>query len=119
MARAAVETRGRESALRALAVPLLRRPFLLSKLAFVSTSLDRLRSLARERALVATSAATIGWDQETYLPDDGHEWRADQLAWLSERAHELGTSAAWGDALAAAEADATAPALTAAMRRDF
>jgi carboxypeptidase Taq len=85
----------------------------------MSTSLDRLRTLARERALVATSAAVIGWDQETYLPDDGHEWRADQLAWLSERAHELGTSAAWGDALAAAEADATAPALTAAMRRDF
>ncbi|MEK7953962.1 carboxypeptidase M32 [Luteolibacter soli] len=85
----------------------------------MSTALDRLRTLARERAVVATSAATIGWDQETYLPDDGHEWRADQLAWLSERAHELGTSAAWGDALAAAEADATAPALTAAMRRDF
>ncbi|MCW1885828.1 carboxypeptidase M32 [Luteolibacter flavescens] len=85
----------------------------------MSTALDRLRSLAREKAVVATSAATIGWDQETYLPDDGHEWRADQIAWLSERAHELGTSSAWGDALAAAEADGTAPALTAAMRRDY
>lgn len=85
----------------------------------MSTALDRLRTLARERAVVATSAATLGWDQETYLPDDGHEWRADQLAWLSERAHELGTSSAWGDALATAEADATSPALTAAMRRDF
>jgi carboxypeptidase Taq len=85
----------------------------------VSTALDRLRTLARERAVVATSAAAISWDQETYLPDDGHEWRADQIAWLSERAHELGTSTAWGDALAIAEADATSPALTAAMRRDF
>lgn len=85
----------------------------------MSTAIDRLRSLARERALVASSTSVIGWDQETYLPDDGHEWRADQLAWLSERAHELGTSPAWGEALAAAEEEGSAPALTAAMRRDF
>ncbi|MCW1923432.1 carboxypeptidase M32 [Luteolibacter arcticus] len=85
----------------------------------MSTALERLRTLARERAVVATSAATIGWDQETYLPDEGHEWRADQIAWLSERAHELGTSAAWGEALATAEAESAAPALTVVMRRDF
>ncbi len=82
-------------------------------------ALDRLRSLARERALVSSAAAVIGWDQETYLPDGAHAWRADQLAWLSEKAHALGTSAAWGDALAAAEAEGATPALTAAMRRDY
>ena len=85
----------------------------------MSTALDHLRTLARERAIVSSAASVIGWDQETYLPDDGHAWRADQLAWLSERAHELGTSAAWGDALAAAEAEAANPDLLAAMRRDF
>jgi carboxypeptidase Taq len=85
----------------------------------MSTALDRLRTLARERAVVASAASVIGWDQETYLPDGGHAWRADQLAWLSEKAHDLGTSAAWGDALAAAETEGSAPALTAAMRRDF
>ena len=85
----------------------------------MTTALDHLRLLARERAVVASAAAAIGWDQETYLPDSGHAWRADQLAWLSEKAHELGTSSAWGDALAAAEAEASAPALTAAMRREF
>lgn len=83
------------------------------------SALATLRSLARERALVASSAAVIGWDQETYLPDEGHAWRADQLAWLSEKAHELGTSAAWGDALAAAEEEGAAPALLAALRREF
>jgi len=83
------------------------------------SALATLRSLARERALVASSAAVIGWDQETYLPDDGHAWRADQLAWLSEKAHDLGTSAAWGDALAAAEDEGAAPALLAALRREF
>ncbi len=74
--------------------------------------------MARERAVVASAASVLGWDQETYLPGSGHEWRADQLAWLSEKAHELGTSPAWGEALAEAEADGEAPALLAAMRRD-
>lgn len=83
------------------------------------SALITLRSLARERALVASSAAVIGWDQETYLPDDGHAWRADQLAWLSEKAHDLGTSQTWGDALAAAEDEGAAPALLAALRREF
>jgi carboxypeptidase Taq len=75
--------------------------------------------MARERAVVSSAAAVIGWDQETYLPDGGHAWRADQLAWLSEKAHELGTSSPWGDALAEAEANAESPALLAVMRRDY
>ncbi len=82
-------------------------------------ALDRLRTMARERAVVSSAASVIGWDQETYLPDGGHEWRADQLAWLSEKAHELGTSSAWGDALAEAESAKASPALLAAMRRDY
>ena len=69
--------------------------------------------------MVASAASAISWDQETYLPDDGHAWRADQLAWLSEKAHELATSSAWGDALAEAEAAGESSALLAAMRRDF
>lgn len=75
--------------------------------------------MARERAVVSSAASVIGWDQETYLPEAGHAWRADQLAWLSERAHELGTSAAWGEALAEAESAKASPALLAAMRRDY
>lgn len=75
--------------------------------------------MAREKAVVSSAASVIGWDQETYLPDSGHSWRADQLAWLSEKAHELGTSAAWGDALAEAESNAESPALLAVMRRDY
>ncbi|WP_193214704.1 carboxypeptidase M32 [Luteolibacter marinus] len=85
----------------------------------MSTALDHLRTLARERAVVASAASVIGWDQETYLPGKAYAWRADQISWLSKRAHELATSQAYGEALAAAEAEAAAPALVAAMRRDF
>jgi carboxypeptidase Taq len=59
---------------------------------------------ARELAVIHSSAAVIGWDQETYLPPAAAKFRADQLAWLSSRAHELATSEAWKSDLEAAEA---------------
>lgn len=58
---------------------------------------------ARELALINSSAAVIGWDQETYLPAAAAKYRADQLAWLSSRAHELATSDCWKANLEAAE----------------
>lgn len=59
---------------------------------------------ARELAVIHSSAAVIGWDQETYLPPAAAKFRADQLAWLSSRAHELATSDAWKKDLETAEA---------------
>jgi carboxypeptidase Taq len=58
----------------------------------------------RELAVIHSSAAVIGWDQETYLPAAAAGHRAGQLAWLSARAHELATSEAWQRDLEAAEA---------------
>jgi carboxypeptidase Taq len=79
---------------------------------------------ARELALIQSAAATLGWDQETYLPPAAAEYRAAQLSWLSSRAHELATSGAWKTALEDAEASdaGTDPKLTAnlrEMRREF
>lgn len=59
----------------------------------------------REHALIQSSAAVLGWDQETFLPDAAAEFRAAQLSWLSARAHELATSDAWKTDLETAEAD--------------
>ena len=59
---------------------------------------------ARELAVITSSAAVIGWDQETYLPPAAANYRAQQLAWLSSRAHELATSAAFQKNLETAEA---------------
>ncbi len=79
---------------------------------------------ARELAVINSSAAVIGWDQETYLPHDAAKHRADQLAWLSSRAHELATSEAWKIDLESAEAanPGNDPKLTAnlkELRREF
>ncbi|NJM37281.1 MAG: carboxypeptidase M32 [Akkermansiaceae bacterium] len=79
---------------------------------------------ARELALIHSSASVLGWDQETYLPPGAEKYRADQLAWLSSRAHELATSDAWKKDLETAESadPGNDPKLTAnlrEMRREF
>lgn len=84
----------------------------------------RIFEKARELALIQSSAATLGWDQETFLPHAAAEHRAAQLAWLASRAHELATSQAWQDALEEAESSnpQTDPKLTAnlhELRREF
>jgi carboxypeptidase Taq len=58
---------------------------------------------ARELAIIQSSAAVLGWDQETYLPPAAAGHRAQQLAWLSSRAHEMATSEDWKNALESAE----------------
>jgi carboxypeptidase Taq len=80
--------------------------------------------MARELAVIHSSAAVIGWDQETYLPPAAHEHRAAQLSWLAARAHELATSDAWKSTLEAAEAansgtDAKLTANLRELRREF
>jgi carboxypeptidase Taq len=59
---------------------------------------------AREHALITSSAAILGWDQETFLPSGSSKYRAAQLSWLSARAHELATSDDWKNELEKAEA---------------
>lgn len=79
-----------------------------------------LQELAREHALIDSTASTLGWDQETYLPPAGAAWRASQLEWLAARAHELATSATWRAALEEAEAQAdTAPPTARANIREL
>jgi carboxypeptidase Taq len=80
--------------------------------------------LARELALIQSSAAVLGWDQETYLPPAAAPHRAEQLAWLSAQAHQRATSDEWRAALEQAETapDATDPTQAASlreMRRQF
>jgi carboxypeptidase Taq len=75
---------------------------------------------ARELAVINSSAAVIGWDQETYLPPAAAEHRAAQLSWLSARAHELATSEDWKRDLEAAEnADNGGDANLREIRREF
>ena len=50
--------------------------------------LEQLRALDQERMQLNRAAAVLRWDQETCLPPDGIEDRAEQLAVLEGLAHE-------------------------------
>lgn len=86
---------------------------------------DQLLSHLRETAVLESVSATLGWDQETMLPDGGAPLRADQMAMLSSLVHERRTDPRVGEWLEACEADAelTADGDAAAnlreIRRDY
>ncbi len=52
---------------------------------------DQYRQQMQKVADVKYSAAVLQWDQETYLPPKGADFRARQLATLSETAHQMFT----------------------------
>ncbi len=66
----------------------------------------RIHELAREAALVHSAASVLSWDEETCLPAAAAAHRAQQLSWLSARAHEMTTSDEWLRAIEEAEASA-------------
>ena len=58
----------------------------------------------REIALIGNTAATLSWDQETYLPEKSADYRGKQLSYLAAYAHKLSTSGDFIKALEKAEA---------------
>jgi len=61
------------------------------------------REHMRKLADVRAALALMQWDQETYLPPKGAGFRAQQVATLSEMAHELATSEKLGSLLESLE----------------
>ena len=68
-----------------------------------ATAYEQLRNSAREIALLGSTASVLGWDQETYMPGGGVDYRAKQIAWLSARAHAQFTGTRFRRLLDAAE----------------
>jgi carboxypeptidase Taq len=65
-------------------------------------ALEKLHERGRELKLLAGMDALLGWDQEVMMPSSGIDARAEQLSWLSARAHERSTSPEIGEWLEAA-----------------
>jgi len=61
------------------------------------------RQHMRKLADIRAALALMQWDQETYLPSKGAGFRAQQVATLSEMAHELATSKKLGVLLSSLE----------------
>src|SRR5581483_1194255 len=60
---------------------------------------DELCSLAREAALIESIEEGLGWDERTYMPVSGGEFRAEQMTFLSGLAHQKRTSPRLGELL--------------------
>jgi carboxypeptidase Taq len=64
---------------------------------------DELARRAKEEALLASCAALLGWDEETYMPKAGVAHRANQQALLAGLLHDRATDPRLGELLAAVE----------------
>jgi carboxypeptidase Taq len=64
---------------------------------------EKYRAHMRRLADLRSALALMQWDQETYMPPKGAEFRAQQVATLSEMAHELATAEKLGALLESLE----------------
>jgi carboxypeptidase Taq len=67
------------------------------------TAYEKLCQARREVALLQSIGSTLGWDQETFLPEGGLAHRAQALSWVSTKAHALATGKPLRKLLDAAE----------------
>src|SRR5437868_8890114 len=65
---------------------------------------DELIRRTREQAVLASCAALLGWDEETYLPAGGVGHRGNQMALLAGLHHAQATDPRTGELLRIAEA---------------
>jgi carboxypeptidase Taq len=64
---------------------------------------QNLQARCREIACITSATSLLSWDQETYMPHQALEFRADQLGFFSGWAHRLFTSPEVGDWISACE----------------
>ena len=84
---------------------------------------DQLCETVREIALLTSTESALSWDQETYMPPRALAFRANQMSWLSGKAHALATGEFMRKSLDKARAakapDARASANIRELQRDF
>jgi carboxypeptidase Taq len=56
-----------------------------------ASTYDQLCGTVREIALLTSTESALSWDQETYMPAKALAFRANQMSWLSGKAHALAT----------------------------
>lgn len=64
---------------------------------------SELTRLLREAALLSSCSNVLGWDEQSYMPSGGGNFRSEQLGLLAGLAHERATSPRIGELLAELE----------------
>ena len=84
-----------------------------------------LLAATRRSATLSAVEQLLNWDQETYMPHNGADFRAEEQSLLAELTHQMRTNKRTGELLAACEADSklagdeNAKANLREMRRDY
>lgn len=88
-----------------------------------ATVYDQLCATVREISLLTSTESALSWDQETYMPTRALAFRANQMSWLSGKAHALATGRMMQKLLdkaqSARQRDAKAAANLKVMAHDF
>lgn len=91
-----------------------------------TSAYESLCAHTRETALLSSTAGLLQWDEETYLPPAGGEYRAEQQAYLARLVHQRQTDPKvgdWLDELAdsdlAADPHSDSGAVIRQLRRDY
>jgi carboxypeptidase Taq len=58
----------------------------------------------RETAMLGSTLSLLGWDEVTYMPEEGVEHRGNQMSFLAGLQHEYASAPALGDLISALEA---------------
>lgn len=67
------------------------------------TAYDALKKELFQLAIINSTNALIGWDENTHLPDNGTAWRAEQSAFFGKLSHATFTKKEIGDLISAVE----------------
>ncbi len=70
-----------------------------------TSAYDSLVTSSREAGLIGSINGLLGWDQETFMPPGGSEYRARQLALLARLGHERLASPETGELIAVCESE--------------
>src|SRR5258707_8151056 len=73
------------------------------------TPYQKLLDRTREISLLRSSSQVLEWDEQTYLPAKGVEYRAEQLSYFGARAHALFTDPVVGEWLESSRQAGFAP----------
>ena len=66
---------------------------------------SELTRLLREAALLGSCSNVLGWDEQTYMPEGGTQFRSEQLGLIAGMTHERATAPRIGELLSELEAD--------------
>jgi len=69
----------------------------------METVYQQLKQRLQEASLLDSTSSVLGWDQETYMPTGGLNFRAKQMAQIAKLTHEMVTAPQIGEMLATIE----------------